>query len=264
MVYRERSSASATCSADLLTRKAPRSSRRLTTSIFSSRDIAAGVLPIFLEDLGDHAGDDVADVVGEDLLRLGAASPPCRPRAARLARVRCVWARPETSKLRPRMPKTSPSASRRRHGERLEDLAVARRDVEAHVGPAFGGAPQRAQHEVGGDVTDTAAGHVAVLDRDDGARKLTDVVQDHFAIRAEHLGQAVNERQQRAHAGVERVLDHDEPPDGDRDSPGAAQPWEHSCIASPRACQKECGLTRFSGGATALTPLGTLRVADRT
>ena len=81
-----------------------------------------------------------------------------------------------------------------------------RGDVEAHVLRLVGVA-QVAQHTVGGNVADGAAAHGPVLDGDDGVREAADVVQHDLAVRAEHLGKAADDRQQRLQVRVERLLE---------------------------------------------------------
>ena len=153
--------------------------------------------------LGDHAGDHVADVAGEDLPRLGgraaaeaADGGEVGERALGLHDLGDVVVEAEQAV---RLAVLVPQG----HGERLEDLAVVRRDVEAHI-LGLVGVAQVAEHAVGGHVADGAAAHGAVLDGDDGMGKPADVVQDDLAVRAEHLGQAADDGQQRLHARVER------------------------------------------------------------
>ena len=126
-----------------------------------------GRLAHLAEDLGDHAGDHVADVAGEDLAGLGgraAAEAADRgevgERALRLHDLGDVEVEAEQAE-------GLAVLVAQRDGERLEDLAVVRGDVEAHVLRLVGVA-QVAQHAVGGHVADGAAGHGAVLDGDDG------------------------------------------------------------------------------------------------
>ena len=69
------------------------------------------------------------------------------------------------------MPKASPSSSRRVTASDLRILPSLGCDVEAHV-LALVDVTEAAQHEVGGDVADSAARDVAVLDGDDGVRQL--------------------------------------------------------------------------------------------
>jgi hypothetical protein len=71
--------------------------------------------------------------------------------------------------------------------------------------------------------------------------KLAHVVKDDLTVGAEHLGQSLHEGQQWAHAGIERLLGHTQPPGdgGSRIPQGGDAALEASCIASPAACQKE-------------------------
>ena len=113
MVYLERSSASATCSAERFTRNAPRSSRRLTTSIFSSRDMAAGVLPISPRMVVTMPATTSRMSPAKISPGSGAASPPSRPTAVRLARARWACTISEMSTFRPSRPKGRPCSSLR-------------------------------------------------------------------------------------------------------------------------------------------------------
>ena len=156
------------------------------------------------DDLGDHAGDHVADVAGEDLTRLGGSAAAeaadggeVGERALGLHDLGDVVVDAE-------QPIRLAVLVSQRDGERLEDLALVRRDVQAHV-LGLVGVPQAAEHAVGGHVAQRSAGDGAVLDGDDGVREPVDVVQDDLAVRAEHLGEAADDGQQRLQARVERL-----------------------------------------------------------